>query len=67
MENRLEEFCSFAENNTLTCDDCFGFHVRLVCELAANWRSYINFLEARLAEVVSFELDAYHMKYAYFV
>jgi len=48
---RLKELCSAAEASPLTCTECMIFHLHLASELAANWRCYINFLEARLDEL----------------
>lgn len=52
MESRLQNFVHDIENRDLAPSDHLDLHALFVSVLAANWRSYINYLEDRFLEMV---------------
>jgi hypothetical protein len=58
MKSGAREFLSSVKEKDLASTDHLNLHLLFLVELARNWRSYINFLEAQLVEMVRYCQDS---------
>jgi hypothetical protein len=58
MRSGLRDFLTSATEKNLSSTDHLNLHLFFFLELAENWRAYINFLEAQLAEMVGYYLNS---------
>ena len=63
MESHLKSYLHDIENSSLALSDHLDLHALFVSILAADWRSYINYLEDQLSQVVRLMEACYTIAY----